>query len=115
MPKISRTGPRQLCLDFADLTEIDVPKIIDEYIPQTDDPITINELNRVLVDGIMWKVRNDQAGVDDNMCDTHLGDLPCGNAAEFVMEDGTKICYECYRIYLQRFGERTGKKFTEIS
>ncbi|MEW5723611.1 MAG: hypothetical protein AB1896_10930 [Thermodesulfobacteriota bacterium] len=114
MPRITREGPTKIAVDFADMTEVDVTRILDHYLPEKDSPVSIYELHRILVEGVMYEVRNDQAGVDGYNCDSVVGDLPCGNTADFVMEDGTRICFECYRIYLQRFGERTGKKFNEI-
>ena len=115
MPKLTRMGPTQITVDFSDMSEVDASKVIDEYLQRDQESMSVYELHRVLVEGILFEIRHEQASFDDAYCDTVIGDLPCGNVAEFEMEDGVKICFECYRIYSQRYGSNTGKSLKEIS
>lgn len=114
MPKIKRLNNVELSIDFSDL-DFDVSGIIDQYLTEDSIGCSVYEMQRILVDGIAYEVRAEQATRDENFCDSSIGDLPCGSVAEFVMDDGTKVCFECYRLYLQRFGRNTGKSFKEIN
>jgi hypothetical protein len=114
VPKLTKNNETSITLDFSDLDGVDVAQILKDYLPDDREDVSIYGLHRLLVEGILYEIRNDQADLDGNYCDSQIGDLPCGSVAEMVMEDGTKICFECYRLYIQRYGPNTGKIFKEL-